>query len=328
MLAFTGIDVSKEKLDVCWLRDVATGKRKTKVFKNTAIGHKQSVDWLLKNIQLKAEDIVITLEPTNVYHEALVHLLFAAGFKVFLVNPGKAKKYAESRNQVHKTDSLDSFMLASYGHSREHTLKLWEPAPVHIRELNVLLRRLAALEKDLQREENRRESSEFGLLSKRVIKSLEDMIDALKLEIDKLTKDIDAHIEQFPDLKKKRELLESIKGVGPVVSREMTYLLSSKEFKNAKQVAAYLGLIPKLKESGKLKWHVALSKVGPARIRAKLYMPAVTAGVHKPDIKAQKERLLAAGKTKMQALGAAMRKLVQICFGVVNSGTPYQPQAI
>jgi transposase len=105
-------------------------------------------------------------------------------------------------------------MLASYGHSCQYYIKLWKPAPAHIRELNVLLRRLAALEKDLQREDNRRESSVFGLVSERVNKSLEDMINALKFEIDKLTKDIDAHIDQCPDLKKTRELLESIKDVG------------------------------------------------------------------------------------------------------------------
>ena len=71
-----------------------------------------------------------------------------------------------------------------------------------------------------------------------------------------------------------------------------------------------------------------LSKVGPSRVRAKLFLAAVSASTHNPDIKAQKRRLLAAGKTKMQALGAAMRKLIQICFGVLKTQTKYQPQTI
>ena len=106
----------------------------------------------------------------------------------------------------------------------------------------------------------------------------------------------------------------------------MVYLLAAKKFKNAKSVAAYLGLIPKLVESGKNKGKTVLSKMGPAKFRAKLYMAAVAASTHNPDIRAQKEKLLKAGKTPMQAVGAAMRKLVQICYGVVNSQTEYQPQ--
>lgn len=328
MLAFIGIDVSKDKLDVCWLRDVAKGKRKTKVIKNITKGHAELVTWLLKNIKSEPQDIVITLEPTNIYHEALMYFLHDNGFKVLLVNPAKSKKYAEAMNMTHKTDSVDSYMLACYGEAQRNRLELWQPEAVEHRELKVLIRRLSALEKDLQREENRRESSEFGLLSERVIQSLEDMITALKEEIQKLTQDIDDHIDRFPDLKEKRILLQSVVGIGPVMSRELVYLLCAKQFKNAKQFAAYLGLIPKLKESGKWKGRTVLSKTGPARIRAKLYLAAVSASTHNKEVMAQKERLLAAGKTKMQAIGAAMRKLVQICFGVVNSGTPYQPQVI
>jgi len=108
------------------------------------------------------------------------------------------------------------------------------------------------------------------------------------------------------------------------MARELVYLFAAKHFKTAKQVAAYVGLIPKLKESGKLKGHTTLSKTGPSRLRAKLYMAAVSACQHNPDIKVQRKRLLKAGKTKMQALGAAMRKLIQICFGVVKNQTEYQ----
>src|SRR5690554_6881053 len=72
-----------------------------------------------------------------------------------------------------------------------------------------------------------------------------------------------------------------------------------------------------------MKGHVRMSKAGPATIRAKIYMASVAAGTHNPDIKAQKERLLAAGKAKMQAVGAAMRKLMQICFGVIKHQTPH-----
>ncbi len=153
-----------------------------------------------------------------------------------------------------------------------------------------------------------------------------DMILVIENEIVGLKQEIDDHIERHPILKNNRQLLKSIKGIGDVMARELVYLFAAKHFKTAKQVAAYVGLIPKLKESGKFKGHTTLSKKGPSRLRAKLYMAAVSACQHNPDIKAQRKRLLKAGKTKMQALGAAMRKLIQICFGVVKNQTEYQPQ--
>jgi transposase len=326
MLAFTGIDVSKEKLDLGWLRDPVSNKKKTKVFKNIGKGHQEIADWLIKNTKEKPENIVVTLEPTNVYHEALVYFLHDQGFKIFLANPNKAKMNAKSIGTLHKTDKIDCVSLASFGHARQSLLKYWVPEASEIRELKALMRRLDALEKDLQRELNRQGSFEFSVTSERVTQSLQAMIEALKDEIKKLENDIDDHIDRHPVLKKNRELLETIKGVGPVISRELTYLFAAKQFENAKQVAAYLGLIPKLQESGKLKGRTTLSKMGPSRIRAKLYMAAVSASTHNKDISAQKNRLLAAGKTAMQAMGAAMRKLVQICFGVVKNQTEYQPQ--
>jgi len=328
MREFTGIDISKEKFDVGWLRDVKTGKKKTKVFKNTRAGHQQVQDWLLSNLKVPAQDIVITLEPTGVYHEALMHFLHDCGFQVLLVNPGKARKYAESLNQIHKTDKLDAVTLAWYGHAQQHKLTLWQPEAPEIRELKVMIRRLDALEKDLQREQNRQEAAQVSLSSDRVAQSLKDMIETLKAEIERLQQDIDNHIDRFPELKRNRQLLQSIKGIGTVMSRELVYLFASKRFKSAKQAAAYIGLIPKLRESGKLKGRTMLSKIGSARIRAKLYMAAVCASTHNPDIKAQKARLLKAGKVKMQALGAAMRKLIQICFGVIKHQCEYQPQLV
>ncbi len=326
MREFTGVDISKEKVDIGWLRDVKTGKKKTKVFKNTAAGHQHVADWLLKNLKVPAGEILVTLEPTGVYHEALMYFLHDRGFQVLLVNPGKAKKFAEALNQVHKTDKLDCINLAEYGHAQYHQLTLWQPEAPELRELKAMIRRLDALEKDLQREHNRQEATRVSLSSDRVAQSLQDMIATLKAEIQRLQQDIDDHIDRFPELKRNRELLQSIKGIGPVMSRELVYLFASKRFKSAREAAAYLGLIPKLKESGKRQGHTTLSKVGSARIRAKLYMAAVCASTYNPDIKAQKARLLKAGKVKMQALGAAMRKLIQICFGVIKHQSEYQPQ--
>ena len=325
---FVGIDVSKEKLDIGWLRNPSALNKKTKTVNNTVQGHHQVMRWILKMTKARrAQEVVVTLEPTGIYHEALAYALYESGFQVFIVNPGKARQFASSLNLLHKTDKLDAMLLAYYGFMQREQLALWQPEPAEVRELKLMMRRLDALEKDLQRERNRQQASEFSLPSERVLQSLQGMINALEKEIDKLKRDIDEHIEGYPQLKRNRELLESINGIGPVMSRELVLLFASKTFNSAGQAAAYLGLIPKLNESGTLRGRTTLSKVGNARVRAKLYMAAIVASAHNPDIKAQKVRLLSAGKVKMQALGAAMRKLVQICFGVIKHQREYQPQA-
>ena len=110
------------------------------------------------------------------------------------------------------------------------------------------------------------------------------------------------------------------------MARGLVYLFSAKRFKSAKQVAAYVGLTPRLNEAGVSKGRSSLSKSGPSRIHSKIFLSTVCAFTHNPDINAQKDRLIYAGKTKMQELGAAMWTLVQIFFGAIKNKTRYQPQ--
>jgi transposase len=72
-------------------------------------------------------------------------------------------------------------------------------------------------------------------------------------------------------MKKNHDLLMSVIGIGKVMSRELVYLFSAKNFSTAKQAAAYVGLIPKLNESGSFKGRTTLSKIGPSRIRSKIF---------------------------------------------------------
>lgn len=187
--------------------------------------------------------------------------------------------------------------------------------------------RLEALEKDYQLEQNRLGKAQTSCATHRVIESIRNMIEQLSQEKKRLENQIDDHIDRHPHLKRDRQLLESIPGIGPTLSRLMLSVIHSRSFKTAEQVAAFLGLIPKLVESGVFKGRSVLSKKGPASVRAKLYMAAIVASQYNPDIVRQKKRLLANGKNKMQALGAAMLTLVHICFGVIKNQTKYSLQA-
>lgn len=319
-----GIDVSKEKLDCCYLLDASSCKSKQKTFKNNPAGLKALRQWLLSCYEGNASDAFIVLEATGVYHQPLAYALFEAGFQLSVVNPARAKQFAKSQGQLHKTDARDSLNLALFGH--HNTLRPWRPEAPEIRELKALLSRLEALDIDLQRESNRLEKASFESASTRVIESLELMIERIKAEKRRLEEDIDDHIQHHPKLKKDRGLLSSIPGIGPVLSRIMLSILHSRDFSRAEQVAAFIGLIPRIEESGKWKGRSRLSKTGSAKVRAKLYMAAVVCLRANPDIQAQYQRLVARGKHKMQAIGAAMRKLVQICFGVLKHQSEYRPQ--
>ena len=319
-----GIDVSKEKLDCAWLRE--QDKLKTKVFANKLTGWQELFDWALKNTHLAVEQLHFVMEATGIYHEQLAMFLFNKGAKVSVVNPAQVKFYAQSMGVRSKNDKKDSVVLARYG-LKENPLP-WQPEAPEIRTLKALLARFDAIEKDLQREKNRQEKAVIALAPETVIQSITQMIDLLNTEQQRLDKLIEEHINKHQQLKENKALLESIPAVGKVIATRMLMVIGSRQFDDAPQCAAYLGLVPVQHESGSsIKGRAKLSKAGSPVIRAKLYMAAVVAIRYNPDIKAQYERLTSRGKSKMSALGAAMRKLVHICFGVLKHQQPYQPQS-
>jgi transposase len=320
-----GIDVSKEKLDVALLRE--QDKVKTKAVANKQMGWQELLDWSLKNTGLAIAELHFVMEATGIYHEQLATFLYEAGAKVSVVNPAQIKFYAQGLGVRSKNDKKDSVVLARYG--LKENPKSWQPEAQEIRELKALLARFDGIEKDLQREKNRQETAQISLAPAEVINSLNLMSEQLKTERKRLDKLIEDHINKHPKLKENKALLESIPAVGKVIATRMLMVIGSRQFEDAHQCAAYLGLIPVQHESGSsVKGRSRLSKAGNPIIRAKLYMAAVVATRYNPDIKAQYERLTSKGKSKMSALGAAMRKLVQICFGVLKHQQPYQPQTV
>ncbi len=321
-----GIDISKTKLDCCWLSNPENNKIKTKVFKNTHAGHDELAQWLKHQTKADTSSIQIVMESTGIYHEPLAYSLHKLGFKVCVLNPARSKDFANSLGNTHKTDLKDSFMLALFSHRMMP--KAWQPESPEVRELKALLARFEALETDLQRELNRLEKARFSCSSDRIIESITHMVTYLTAEKKQLEQSIDEHIDRHPQLKKDRDLMTSIPGVGQVVSRVMLSVLHGHQFTRAGQVAAFIGLIPRIQESGQWKGRSRLSKQGSSKVRAKLYMAAVTSVSCNPDLRAQYQRLLSKGKSKMQAIVAAMRKLVQICFGVVKNQSEYRPQCL
>ncbi len=326
-MAFIGIDVSKEKLDVLWLRQNAPQKVKTRVFRNHRPQLKDVAEWLVKQTGEAPDDIQVVMEATSIYHEKLAYALHEAGFRVYVANPSRVKEFARSEGVLNKTDKKDSLVLALYVQEKHVRLTRWQPEAKEIRQLRSLMARLEALEKDLQREKNRHEKALATDTSDRVMASIEGMIAALDAEIRKLKDDIDNHINGHPSLKDDRERLRSIPGVADVCSVQLLALLRSRTFVSARECAAFIGVVPVQAKSGSsVRRQARISKAGRSRLRQKLYMAAVVACQYNPDIRALKRRMQAKGKAGMAIVVAAMRKLVHIAFGVLKHQQEYVPQ--
>ena len=325
---YIGIDVSKKKLDVVWLRDPETLQKRHKTVANTAEGFEQLRRWCDRHTGGAVSELHVVMEATGPYHEAVALALHEAGAVVSVINPKQLKDFAKGLGLKATNDAVDALTIARYGALVKP--RRWQPEPPEYRHLTVLLRRLEALETDQQRERNRLEKAQISPTSDAVLASIERALAFLEAERQRLLEMIEAHIDSHPQLKQDRQRLRSIPGIGPLLSVLMLALLhGGSRFQSAAQFASYLGVVPSEHQSGEsVRKKPQLTKVGPARVRAKLYMGAVVASRYNPDVQALYERLLARGYCKMAALGAAMRKLAHICFGVIKNQADYEPQIV
>jgi transposase len=312
-----GIDISKSKFDACLIRE--GGKLRHRVFPNTPDGFSQLCTWLAKH---QVEHAHACLEATGAYGEALAAYLHDAGHTVSVVNPAQIKAYAQSRLSRAKTDKADSTLIAQF--CAERKPPRWSPLPQEVRELQALARRLDSLLEMRQMEANRLEVAGTQAIKE----SLSEHIAFLDAEIARTQMLIRSHLDSHPGLRAQRDLLLSIPGIGEATAaRLLAEIMDVKLYESARQLAAFAGLAPRLHESGSsVRRKARLSKAGAPRLRKALYFPAVVAIRHNPYIKDLSERLKARGKCSMQIIGAAMRKLVHLAYGVLKSGRPFDPE--
>ena len=165
-----------------------------------------------------------------------------------------------------------------------------------------------------------------GTKTKGVLKSLRKLVAYLDSEIARTEKQIQAHINHHPDLKLQSQLLESIPGIGHrTAAKLLSEIKDINQYKSARQIAAAAGLTPRNNHSGTIRGKTRLSKIGNARVRKALFLPALVAKQYNPIVRAFCQRLARNGKNKMQVIGAAMRKLIHIVFGVLKSGKKFDP---
>jgi transposase len=313
-----GIDVSKATLDACLL--TPDGAAREKAFPNAPAGFAALAAWADRHAPGAATHF--GMEATGGYEDALACHLHAAGRVVSVINPTRVKYAGVMRGRRNKTDKADARLIAGY--VRDEAPPAWSPPSPDVRELQALVRRRDELRQLAAHEKARLDSP---LLTPAARKSVERTIRLLGKEAERMQAAADAVIAAAPDLAADRDLLATIPGVGnQTASTVLAELPRLDRVPSAQAAAAYAGLSPREFKSGSsVRGRTRLSKAGNARLRKALYLPTLTAVRFNPVLAGFFARLVAAGKAKMQAVGACMRKLVMICYGVLKNRQPFDP---
>lgn len=310
-----GIDLAKASFDACLRR---ADKTQTGHFDNTPAGFKQLSSWLKKH---KAGTVHACQEATGSYGDALAEYLHAAGHRVSVINPTRLKGYARAVQARTKTDRTDAALLAAF--CQRHQPEPWSPPAPQRLSLRELTRRRVSLVQMQQQEKNRLKS---GQLPAQIVASLETVLAVLSEQLQLIEQALAAQLQADPALARQAALLDSIPGIGAVTTATLLGEIDFAAFDSARQLAAYAGLTPSQHQSGtSVHGPAHLSKQGQVPIRRALYMPALSARRHNPTLRAFAERLEARGKAKLAVVCAVMRKLLHLCFGVLRSGQPFDP---
>jgi transposase len=267
----------------------------------------------------------VVLEPTSTYHHLLVQALARAGLRYKVINPAHTKAFAQAQGKRAKTDQVDARLLAAYGESQKP-----EPSPgldEAQEELKALRRHLEWLEDQAQMVRGRLEAARHSPWTpKEVARSLERTLREREEEVGRIKEALERKIAQDERWEREVRLVESIPGIGwrsaVLVVSEMP---SVGQCSSAKSWAAFYGVHPAIHQSGKAS-KSKLSRAGAPRLRRRLFMAAVATLSWNPSIRALNQRLKLRGKTGMQRVMAAMHKLLRQCFGVLKTGSPFNPQ--
>lgn len=309
---FVGIDVAKAEL-VIGVRPTGAGW--------TASNDGPGVHDLADRLRALAPTLIV-LEATGGYELLCVAALAAADLPVVVVNPRQVRDFARATGQLAKTDRIDADILARFADTVRPAVRVLPTAAAQ--ELDALLTRRRQLLEMLGAERNRL-GQVFGSGKKPVKKSLAAHIAFLERELTRADTELDAAIRRSPVWHAQDDLVRSVPGAGPVLSRTLIADLPELGRLSRREIAKLAGIAPLSRDSGTLRGR-RFVQGGRAPVRAVLYMAALVATRRNPVIKAFYARLVAAGKPKKLALVACMRKLLTVLNVMVRTSTRWNPE--
>lgn len=308
-----GIDVAAKTLEAKRRRGEEVSLR---TFDNDAAGHRAVLKWVGKGAQ-------VCIEATGVYHLQLALTLRAGGVQVMVINPRVAKDFGRALGNRSKTDKVDAGTLLEYLERMKFVE--WQPPREVVFELREHGRRITELVQAGVDEKNRLHAKGCSRLSRAVLDDVKTHIAQLDKRIDRIEVAAMNVIKSDGDLLAQYAILEGIRGVGRrsaiLLLAELAVLDSTM---TVKQLVAYAGLDPRRYESGtSVEKPARISKTGNARLRAILYMNALSAVRHDRGARLFLARLVARGKKRKQALVAVMRKLLHGIWIALQRRVPF-----
>ena len=311
---FIGIDVCQDFLDV-HVRPATLRRR----FANTATGIAELVAWVRPHA---AERIL--LESTGPYQKAAVAALLAEGLPAVVVNARQVRDFAKSMNYLAKTDRLDAEVIAHF--AEVATTKVRPLPDQESQELRDLYDRRGQLVHILAMEKNQRHSANVAKVSAKVLKNIDKHIDYLEGQIKDLEGRMDGIVEKSATFQARNEILQTITGIGPQVSRTLLAYLPELGRYTRQRIAALVGLAPFNEDSGT---HTGPRHIrgGRSKVRVGMYQAAIAAIRHCPRMKAYYAALKARGKASRVAIVAVARKLLVLANALIRDMKPYQAPA-
>lgn len=307
-----GVDVSKDHLDA-YARPQGGHRR----FGNDAAGITELLAWARSLAPYR-----VVFESTGPYQKAAVGALLAEKLPAVVVNARQVRDFAKGVGQLAKTDPIDAAVLAHFGDVVETIVRPLEPKEVlEFRELHdrrgQLVRMLAA-------EKNHRHAAQGG--SAKVLKNIDRHIGYLEKQIADLEDRLDRIVQDSATFRAKDDILQSITGIGPQVSRTLLVHLPELGQRTRQSITALVGLAPYPDDSGKER-HTRHIRGGRGKVRVGLYQAAVAAVRHCPVMKAFYAGLKARGKAPKVALIAVARKLLVLANALLRTMTHYRAPA-
>lgn len=304
-----GIDVSKDRLNVA-VRP--TGE--TFAVARDAEG----LDALVARLGALAP-AAVAVEATGGYETVVAASLAAARLAVVVVNPAQVRAFAQALGKRAKTDPIDAGVIV---HFLEATKPEIRPLPdKETRLLADLVARRRQIVQMMVAERQRQKR----LTDKRLQKSIARLLAALQRELSVLERDIDDAVRGSPTWREREDLLASVPGIGKTIARTLLAELPELGTLDRRKIAALVGLAPWTRQSGQWRGKSFIGG-GRAEVRAALFMGAMVAARHNPDLKAFRDRLVATGKPKLVALIATARKLLTILNAILRDQQPWRPQ--
>ena len=305
-----GIDVSK-----CWLDVHVLPSGETLRVPNTPEGIRK-----LKRRIRRFDVALVVIEATGKWHRLLHRSLHASAVPVAVIDPYRARMFAKAQGVLAKTDRLDARVLAQFAAVMAPTMRA--PASEVMQELAELVRaRDSAVA-----EETALKNQLSAAMGKFLKRQLERRLDRIAKDIAALAREILARIEADEVLARRYAILTSITGFGPVVAATLIACLAELGTCGRRQISLLAGLAPIADDSGE-RTGVRVVWGGRPAVRRCLYLAALSAARHKPDMNAFFSRLTANGKSAKLAIIAIARKLVVLANTLIAEDRLYAPQS-